>query len=61
MNGDGELTTADAVLLARFVGEDSTLTDKQIDKILNAEPNQDEDGLVTILDVFALLNKLKNA
>ena len=61
INGDGELTVADAVLLTRFVSEDTALTDEQIDKILNAEPNQDEDGLVTILDVFALLNKLKNA
>ena len=61
MNGDGELTVADAVLLARFVSEDTALTDEQIEKILDASPDQDEDGLVTILDVFALLNKLKNA
>ena len=57
-NGDGEVTAADAVLLARFAGEDPALTAEQIGRILNAEPDQDEDGLVTILDAAAILRKL---
>ena len=55
---DKELTIADAVLLARFIGEDTSLTDEQAGKILNAEPDYDSDGLVTILDLTALLKKL---
>ena len=58
-NGDSELSVADAVLLARYLAEDSTLTDREIDKILNAEPDQDEDGLVTISDLIAFLKKLE--
>ncbi|MBQ8921607.1 MAG: dockerin type I repeat-containing protein [Oscillospiraceae bacterium] len=57
-NGDGEVTIADAVLLARFVAEDTSLTDGQIGRILDAEPDCDSDGLVTILDVAALLKPL---
>ena len=57
-NGDNEITIADAVLLARFVEEDATLTDEEMDRIVNAEPVQDEVGLVTILDVTAILRKL---
>ena len=60
-NGDGEVTVADAVLLSRFVSEDATLTKKEINNILNAEPDQDADGLVSIPDVFALLKKMNNA
>ena len=52
------MTAVDAVLLARFVGEDPALTAEQIGRILNAEPDQDEDGLVTILDAAAILRKL---
>ena len=61
MNQDGSLSVADAVLLARFISEDTTLTDGQIGKILDAEPDFDGDGLVTILDVAALLKKLGEA
>ena len=58
-NADGEVTIADAVLLARFVGEDTTLTGEQINGILDAEPDYNSDRLVTILDVHALLKKLE--
>ena len=60
-NGDKEITVADAVLLARFVSEDTTLTEEEIYKILIAEPDYDDDGLVTILDVTALLKTLGEA
>ena len=60
-NADGEVTVADAVLLARFVSEDMTLTAKQITDILKAEPDYDSDGFVTILDAASLLNKLGEA
>ena len=56
-NGDGELTIADAVMLARFVTEDDTLTEEQIDNIVQAKPDQDNDGVVTLLDVVAILKK----
>ncbi len=58
-NGDNELTVADAVLFARFIGEDTTLTNEQIGNILNSEPDRDEDSLVTILDLTALLKELE--
>ena len=61
VNGDKEITVADAVLLARFVSEDTTLTEEEIYKILIAEPDYDDDGLVTILDVTALLKTLGEA
>lgn len=57
-NGDGEVSIADAVLLARFLGEDTTLTDDQVQGILDAEPDYDSDGLITIIDVAAILRKL---
>ena len=60
-NGDKEITAADAVLLARLVSEDTTLTEEEIYKILIAEPDYDGDGLVTILDVTALLKTLGEA
>ena len=58
-NGDGAVTVADAVLLARFVSEDTTLKAEEISKILDGEPDQDADGLVTVLDVNAILKKLE--
>lgn len=57
-NSDGDLTVTDAVLPARFITEDSTLTGEQIGGILNHEPDYDVDGLVTIMDITALLEKL---
>lgn len=59
-NGDGKLTVADAVMYARFIGEDTTLTNAQLDSILKAEPDQNNDGLMTILDMTAILKKLEN-
>ncbi len=54
-NGDKEITAADAVLLARFIAEDTALTDAQIEEIIRHEPDYDGDGLVTMQDVTALL------
>ena len=54
-NGDKEITAADAVLLARFIAEDTALTDAQIEEIIRHEPDYDSDGLVTMQDVTALL------
>ena len=44
--------------MARFVSEDTTLTEEEIDKILIAEPDYDGDGLVTILNMTTLLKDL---
>ena len=57
-NCDGEVTLADTVLLARYIAEDTTLTVQQTTGLLRAEPDYDGDGLVTVLDVRALLKKL---
>ncbi len=59
-NGDGAVTVADAVLLARFAVEDTTLTDDQIAGILNYDPDFDGDGIVTISDAAAILRQLAN-
>jgi hypothetical protein len=59
-NVDGEVTIADAVLLARFINEDNTLTDEQVAGILNHEPDLNSDGLVTITDLAAILRKLES-
>lgn len=56
-NGDNETAIADAVLLARFVAEDSALTNAQIEGIINHTPDYDGDGLATMLDVTAFLKK----
>ncbi|MBQ8920934.1 MAG: dockerin type I repeat-containing protein [Oscillospiraceae bacterium] len=61
MNGDGTVSVADAVLLARFIAEDESLSNDQIDKILHAKPDQDNDGFITILDVAMLLKKLSES
>ncbi len=58
MNGDGMLTMADTVLLARFTAEDDTLTAEQIAGILQAEPDRDSSGIVNYTDVYALLNQV---
>ena len=60
-NGDNETTTADAVLLARFVAEDSALTDAQIEGIINHTPDYDGDGLATMLDVTVFLKNHSEA
>ena len=57
-NNDNEVNIADAVLLARFLAEDTAMTDGQIDGVLHAEPDYDSDGFVTLFDVYALLKKL---
>ena len=60
-NSDGEVTVADAVLLARFISEDISLTAEQTEGILNHEPDQDGDNLITIMDIAAILKKLESA
>ena len=39
IDGNGRVSAADAVLPARFVGEDDTLSDAQMLVLLNAEPD----------------------
>ena len=57
-NGDGKISMSDAVFLARFVSEDTALNAEEIGNILAAEPDYDIDGVVTILDVTALLKDI---
>ena len=57
-DGNGRLEVADAVLLLRFVTEDSKLSKKQVSTLLKGKPDVDADGLVTISDVAALLRLL---
>ena len=57
-NGDGETSVADAVLLLRYISEDSTLTFKQLTGLLGGTMDLDGDGTVTILDVRVLLQQL---
>ncbi len=59
-NGDGAFSIADAVILAKFLSEDTTLTDNQLHSILDAEPDADNDGLITILDVSFILSILSS-
>ena len=57
-NGDGSVSTADAVLLARFAAEDAELTEEQRTKLLLAKPDLNGDGIVTLMDVRMLLHAL---
>ncbi len=57
-NGDSQLSVADAVMLARYIGEDETLHDSQINTIVNAKPDQDDDGIVSIMDVVYFLRNI---
>ncbi len=45
------------ILPVRFVTEDDALTEEQINGILNAKPDLDGDGLVTSMDVTAILKR----
>ena len=56
-NKDGEVTIADAVLLARFIAEDNALTEGLLDGITDENPDYDGDGIVTVLDIRALIKK----
>ena len=58
-SNDQAVTVADAVLLARFLAEDTALTDEQVSDILSHEPDFDGDGLVTGLDAAKLLADLQ--
>lgn len=57
-NYDGSRTVADAVLLARFLAEDHTLTAAQLSDILLGKPDLNADGLVTAQDMRVLLRKI---
>ena len=43
-----------------FAAVNSALTDAQIEEIINHEPDYDGDGLLTIMDVAAILRKLES-
>ena len=49
-----ELTIAALVMPARFFAEYTTLTDELVTGILNAQPDFDSGGLVTILNPMAV-------
>lgn len=57
LNGDGIISAADAVMLAKLVAEDEALS--LTADALNAA-DVDEDGLVTILDAAAVLRTVSN-
>ena len=54
MSYDGQVTVADAVLLMKFVSEDSSVTLNS-----NVNPDIDSDGIVNVNDVIIVLNALK--
>lgn len=56
LNGDGAVSAADAVMLARFIAEDETVPEIQTALLMNADA--DQDGSLTILDVIAFLKSL---
>lgn len=55
LNGDGELTVSDAVLLARLIAEDRSLSR---DAFTEDSADFDADGSLTVQDVQKLLDKL---
>ena len=57
-NFDGSRSVADAVLLMRYLTEDSGLTAEQIDDILPGSPDLNADDLVTVQDLRVLLQKI---
>ena len=60
-NLDGEVTVADAVLLCRFISEDSTLETKVIQAITLETADFDRDSLLNVIDVMKLLRSLSSA
>lgn len=58
-NGDGEVSIADAVMLARIIAEDDALTEEEIGIILAAKPDKDEDGMLTLPDLRTMVKKLE--
>jgi hypothetical protein len=55
LNGDGQVTVSDAILLARIVAEDSSL---KVNSQMLAAADYDKDGSITPLDTSALLKVL---
>ena len=58
-NGDGTLSAADAVLLARFLAEDEELLSEQRSIFTGADP--DGDGFLTLLDMRIILRLIVSA
>lgn len=58
MNADGIVRAADAVLLMRFIAEDSTLTEAQLNALYRAELDLNGDGVVTVKDADTLMGML---
>lgn len=58
ITSDGVITIADAVLLCRYVNEDSTMNNSTAKKITQQNADLDNDGEITALDVTTLLYKL---
>ena len=58
-SGDGKVTVTVAVLLIRFITEDDSLTQAEIDGILSGKPDINGDGIASLPDVRALLVSLK--
>ena len=55
LNGDGKVTVSDAILLARIVAEDSTLT---VTPVMMEAADYDRDGYITVEDTVKLLRVL---
>ena len=58
LNGDGQTNIADAVVLLKYIGEDSALPESQIRKIMDADMDLDQDGAVTVRDAAIFLKAL---
>lgn len=61
LNGDGKVSSADAVLLARYMAEDHELPAEQLNSIRNAKADQDGDGCITLLDLMKLIKKITSS
>ncbi|MBR4200050.1 MAG: hypothetical protein IKQ91_02085 [Oscillospiraceae bacterium] len=59
-NNDGSVTVADLVLFTRFIAEDTTLPQQQIQIFVTVKTDFDNDGLITLIDVRVLLKIIFN-
>lgn len=55
INGDGTVTLSDAVLLCRYVTEDTTMDQFLLELLHPDYADTDGDGILTVLDVTAIL------
>ena len=58
INQDGTVSIADAVLLCRYVNEDSTLDESAAKKVTMQNADLDDDNEITVLDVTKLLYQI---